>query len=90
MWDEPFHAPQPVSFSVSRRRAAASSSGGTCADASRAFMEPVEQPVVPRQVGAVSRGPHFTHWDMATAVGSGTVGDLGNPSPFHSKESASK
>lgn len=44
---------QAVSFSVSPRRAVASSSGGTCAGASRVFTGPAERPAVPGQVGAV-------------------------------------
>ena len=53
--DEPslFRASQPVSFSVSPRRAAASSSGGTCAGASRASTGLAEWPAVPGQVGAI-------------------------------------
>ncbi|KAK4808767.1 hypothetical protein QYF61_027252 [Mycteria americana] len=43
---------QPVSFSVSPRKAAASSSGRTCAGANRAFTGPAERPAVPGQVGA--------------------------------------
>lgn len=49
----PSRTSQPVASSVSLRRAAASSWGGTCAGASRAFTGPAERPVVPGQVGAV-------------------------------------
>jgi len=55
MQDEPLpsRASQPVSCSVSPRRATASSSGGTSAGASRGFTAPAERPAMPGQVGAL-------------------------------------
>lgn len=74
-----FCEPQPVSFSVSPRRAAASSSGGTCAGASRAFTVPVEWPAVPGQVGAVpSPGVPLSHGSSSGVRGWRGVG-FGKP-----------